>query len=245
MNIEKEKTAEIRLQKYLADAGIASRRKAEEYILQGKVKVNGQIVTNLGTKVNPDRDIIFYNGKKVEIKKKKVYLMLNKPENYVTTVNDQFNRPTVIDLLHSVSERVYPVGRLDYNTSGLLLLTNDGDLTYKITHPKHHIDKIYLATVKGIPGEASLNKLRRGVVIDDYKTAPAKAKIISTSSNSAILQITIHEGRNRQVRKMCEAIGHPVMSLKRIAIGDISLGDLPVGKFRSLTQKEIDYLKSL
>ena len=245
MNVEKEKPVEVRLQKFLADTGIASRRKAEEYILQGKVKVNGQVVTNLGTKINPDKDVILYNEKKVEIKEKKVYLLLNKPENYVTTVNDQFNRPTVIDLLHSVKERVYPVGRLDYNTSGLLLLTNDGELTYKITHPKHHIDKVYLATVKGVPGEASLNKLRRGVVIDDYKTAPAKVKMIRTSSNSATLQITIHEGRNRQVRKMCEAIGHPVISLKRIAIGEILLGDLPVGKFRSLTQKEIDYLKNL
>ena len=245
MNVEKEKPVEVRLQKFLADTGIASRRKAEEYILQGKVKVNGQVVTNLGTKINPDKDVILYNEKKVEIKEKKVYLLLNKPENYVTTVNDQFNRPTVIDLLHSVKERVYPVGRLDYNTSGLLLLTNDGELTYKITHPKHHVDKVYLATVKGIPGEASLNKLRRGVVIDNYKTAPAKVKMISTSLNNATLQITIHEGRNRQVRKMCEAIGHPVISLKRIAIGEILLGDLPVGKFRSLTQKEIDYLKNL
>ncbi|HHW67878.1 pseudouridine synthase [Defluviitalea raffinosedens] len=245
MNTEKKKTAEVRLQKFLADAGIASRRKAEEYILQGKVKVNGQVVTSLGTKINPDQDIVYYNDKKVEIKKKKIYLLLNKPENYVTTVNDQFNRPTVMNLLHSVPERVYPVGRLDYNTSGLLLLTNDGDLTYKITHPKHHIDKVYLATVKGIPSEASLNKLRRGVVIDDYKTAPAKVEMIHTSSNNATLQITIHEGRNRQVRKMCEAIGHPVIRLKRIAIGKILLGDLPVGKYRSLTPKEIDYLKNI
>lgn len=236
---------EVRLQKYLADAGIASRRKAEEYILEGKVKVNGKVVTSLGTKVEPDTDIIMYNEKKIKITDKKIYLLLNKPVNYVTTVNDQFNRPTVIDLLHSVSERVYPVGRLDYNTSGLLILTNDGDLTYKITHPKHHIDKKYIASVKGIPDESTLNKLRKGITLDGYKTAPAKVKIISSSSNNSVLQITIHEGKNRQVRKMCEAIGHPVIELRRIAIGNISLGDLQIGKFRSLTSKEISYLKNL
>lgn len=236
---------EVRLQKYLADAGISSRRKAEEYILEGKVKVNGQVITSLGTKVHPDQDTVHYNDQIVRSSKKKVYILLNKPENYVTTVDDQFNRPTVIDLLHSVSERVYPVGRLDYNTSGLLLLTNDGDLTYKITHPKHHINKVYIATVKGTPNEASINKLRDGIKIDGYKTAPAKVKITDRFGNNAILQITIHEGRNRQVRKMCEGIGHPVISLKRIAIGDIVIGDLPTGKFRYLTDQEINYLRSL
>lgn len=236
---------EVRLQKYLANAGISSRRKAEEYIVEGKVKVNGQIVTSLGTKINPTQDIVHYNNKRVEFADKKRYILLNKPENYVTTVDDQFNRPTVIDLLDKVPERVYPVGRLDYNTSGLLLLTNDGDLTYKITHPKHHIDKIYIANVKGIPNETSINKLRMGIEVDEYKTAPAKVKIVNKSRNDAILQIIIHEGRNRQVRKMCEAIGHPVISLKRIAIGDITLGNLPLGQFRDLTKKEIDYLKNM
>lgn len=236
---------EIRLQKYLADAGISSRRKAEQLITEGKVKVNGEVITNLGTKVNPNKDVIYYNNNIIKISSKKIYILLNKPEKYVTTVDDQFNRPTVIELLHSVSERIYPVGRLDYNTSGLLLLTNDGDLTYKITHPKHCIRKIYIAKVKGTPQEASLEKLRKGIVIDSYKTAPAKVKILSKSKNNTILQISIYEGRNRQVRKMCEAIGHPVISLKRIAIGNIFLGDLPIGQYRSLTKEEINYLKNL
>ncbi|NLK21736.1 MAG: rRNA pseudouridine synthase [Epulopiscium sp.] len=236
---------DIRLQKYLADAGIASRRKAEEYIKQGRVKVNNEVITVLGIKVNPNRDRVHFDNRIVEIKNSKVYILLNKPENYVTTVEDQFNRPTVMDLLHMVEERVYPVGRLDYNTSGLLLLTNDGDLTYKITHPKHHVDKTYVATVRGIPKKDSLEKLREGIIIEGYKTAPTKVKILTKSSNTSVLQIIIHEGRNRQVRKMCEAIGHPVITLKRTAIGGISLGEVPVGKFRRLTKEEVHYLKTL
>ncbi|WP_330381817.1 pseudouridine synthase [Defluviitalea phaphyphila] len=236
---------EIRLQKYLANAGIASRRKAEKYILEGKVKVNGKVITNLGTKINTEKDLVYFNDKKVCVKNKKVYILLNKPENYITTANDQFDRPTVMDLLPSISERVYPVGRLDYNTSGLLLLTNDGELTYKLTHPKHHISKTYIAKVKGIPDENSLNKLRKGIVIDGYKTSPAKIKLVRKFSENSEIEITIYEGRNRQVRKMCEAIGHPVLKLKRIAIGKIFLKDLPLGKYRYLTKEEISYLKKL
>lgn len=236
---------EMRLQKFLAKAGIASRRKAEEYILDGKIKVNGQLITELGTKINPDKDLVYYNDKIVELIPEKVYILLNKPEKYVTTVKDQFNRPTVMDLLPPSLKGVHPVGRLDYNTSGLLLLTNDGDFTYKITHPKHSIKKIYIAKVRGIPKETSLEKLRKGLVIDNYKTAPAKAKILRKLKNDAVIEITIYEGRNRQVRKMCEAIGHPVISLKRIAIGNIFLANLPLGKYRNLTKEEVDYFMKL
>ncbi|NLM48217.1 MAG: rRNA pseudouridine synthase [Epulopiscium sp.] len=236
---------EMRLQKFLANAGIASRRKAEEYILEGKIKVNGQVVTELGTKINPDKDLVYYNNQIVSLPKEKIYLLLHKPEKYVTTVRDQFNRPTVLDLLPPALKAVHPVGRLDYNSSGLLLLTNDGDFTYKITHPKHHIRKIYITKVKGIPAEASLDKLRKGLVIDHYKTSPAKVKLLGKSKTEAVLEITIYEGRNRQVRKMCEAIGHPVISLKRIAIGKVFLGNLPVGEYRFLTKQEIDYFMSL
>lgn len=236
---------EVRLQKFLAEAGIASRRKAEELIVMGKVQVNGKVVTELGTKVDTKKDVVFYQNKKVEIKQNFVYLMLHKPEGYVTTVKDQFHRPTVVDLLKDVSERVYPVGRLDYDTSGLLLLTNDGDLTYRLTHPKHNIKKTYEAKVFGIPSEHNKVQFRRGIVIDGRKTEPATLEIIKVEKKYTTVRIVIQEGRNRQVRKMCEAIKHPVAQLKRVATGTLFLGELEKGKYRHLTQKEVQYLKSL
>lgn len=237
---------EIRLQKFLADAGIASRRKAEELILQGKVQVNGKVIKELGTKVDPNKDIILYNGAEIACKTQKlVYIMLHKPEGYVTTVKDQFNRPTVMDLLSGVSERVFPIGRLDYDTSGLLLLTNDGDLTYKLTHPKHNIEKIYIAKLYGKPLDRDIYEFKKGVPIDGRRTEPARLEIIEESGRFCTCRITIKEGRNRQVRKMCDAIKHPVASLKRVGTGEIKLDGLEKGKFRYLTEKEIRYLKQL
>lgn len=232
---------EIRLQKYLAEGGIASRRKAEELILQGKITVNDIKVLELGTKVDPKKDIVKYNGKKVEIQDELVYILLNKPIGYVTTVKDQFNRETVLDLV-KVNKRLVPVGRLDMYTSGALILTNDGDFVYKLTHPKHEIDKTYTVTIKGIVKKEEIEQLKKGVKIEDYLTKPAKVKILKTDEEKNIsrLEITIHEGKNRQVRKMCEAIGHKVLALHRSKIGDIIVKDLPLGKWRYLTKKEVD-----
>ena len=198
---------EIRLQKFLAEAGIASRRKSEALIVQGKIKVNGKIVTELGIKVNLEKDKIEYNEKEVKIKNKNVYILLNKPIGDVTTVKDQFARDSVLDLV-KVKERLVPVGRLDMYTSGALILTNDGDFVYKVTHPKHEIEKTYTVTIKGIVKSEEVEKLKKGVLIDDYKTKPAKVKILKTDEekNQSRLEIIIHEGKNRQVRKMCEAV---------------------------------------
>ena len=226
---------EIRLQKYLATCGIGSRRTCEQYILEGKVQVNGKTVTELGTKVDPMRDVINFEGKKVENEEKKVYILLNKPIGYVTTVKDQFHRDTVLDLV-KVKERVVPVGRLDMYTSGALILTNDGDFVYQYTHPKHEIDKTYTVTIKGIITKEELEKLRKGVDIGDYVTRPAKVKILKTDEEKDIsrLEIIIHEGKNRQVRRMCESIGRKVLALHRSKIGDISVKDLPLGEWRYL-----------
>ncbi|MDK2799907.1 MAG: rRNA synthase [Clostridiales bacterium] len=234
----------MRIQKFIALAGIASRRKAEEMILEGRVKKNNRTVQTLGEKVDVETDIIKIDEQIIKISDKKLYIMLNKPVGYVTTNSDQFNRLTVIDLIKKdIPERVYPVGRLDYDTEGLLILTNDGDFTYKLTHPKHSIEKIYIATVKGIPTNDKLQKFREGLYIDNYITAPAKIEIIKTMQKSCQLKITIHEGKNRQVRKMCEKIGHPVVKLKRIAIGNLYLGNLPSGKWRFLKTSEVNSLK--
>ena len=230
---------EIRLQKYLAEAGIASRRKAEEFILQGKVKVNGQVVTELGTKVQPQKDEVKYENKIVQIEDKKIYILLNKPIGYVTTVKDQFHRDSVLDLV-KVKERLVPVGRLDMYTSGALILTNDGDFVYKVTHPKHEIDKTYTVTLSGIVDVEKVEKLRKGVDIGGYITKPAKVKILKTDEEKNItrLEITIHEGKNRQIRKMCEAIGHKVIALHRSAISGIKVKNLELGKWRYLSKEE-------
>lgn len=233
----------IRVQKYLADAGICSRRKAEQYILEGKVRVNDKVVFELGTKVTED-DEVYFENKKIKIEDKKVYIMLNKPVNYITTVKDQFGRATVMDLIKDINYRLVPVGRLDYDTSGLLIMTNDGDLVYKLTHPKHNIDKVYVAKLEGIIKKEEIYKFENGIYIDNYKTSNAKIEVLNLSNNNSNVKITIHEGKNRQIRKMCDAIGHSVLSLKRISIGDINL-DVPIGKYRYLTSKEIEYLNRL
>ena len=236
---------EIRLQKYMAECGVASRRKAEEYILDGKVQVNGKIVTELGTKINPNKDVVYFNNRKIENEGKNIYILLNKPIGYVTTTKDQFDRETVLDLIKNVKGRVVPVGRLDMYTSGALILTNDGNFTYKITHPSHEINKTYIATIRGIITEEEVNKLKNGVKIDDYTTRPAKVKIMKTDveKNISRIEITIHEGKNRQVRKMCEAIGRNVMALHRTKIGDINVKDLKIGEWRYLTPKEVEKLQ--
>ena len=231
---------EIRLQKYLAEAGIASRRKAEELILQGKVQVNGKVVTELGTKVQPGQDEVKYENKIVKIKNRKIYILLNKPIGYVTTVKDQFDRDSVLDLV-KVKERLVPVGRLDMYTSGALILTNDGDFVYKVTHPKHEISKTYTVTLKGIVSKENVDNLRRGVDIGGYITKPAKVKILKTDEEKQItrLEIIIHEGKNRQVRKMCEAIGHKVLALHRSEIAGIGVKDIELGKWRYLSKEEV------
>ena len=237
---------EIRLQKYLAEAGVASRRKSEEYILQGKVKVNGKVVTELGTKVIPSKDIVEFEGKNIKAQEKNVYILLNKPIGYVTTTKDQFGRDDVLDLV-KVKERIVPVGRLDMYTSGALILTNDGDFVYKVTHPKHEINKTYTVTLKGIITKEEVQQLIKGVDIGDYITKPAKVKILKTDEEKQIsrLEIVIHEGKNRQVRRMCEAVGRKVLALHRTKIGNISVKDIPLGKWRFLRKEEIKKLIDL
>ncbi len=231
----------VRLQKYLADAGIASRRKAEKLIEQGRVFVNGNVAKKPGTSISK-YDVAYFDGKKSENNNKYIYIMLNKPSGYITTVRDQFKRKNVLELLEKINFRVYPVGRLDYKTKGLLILTNDGDLTYKLTHPSHKIEKTYIAGVMGKVLEKDLALLRKGVDIGGYITAPAKVSLIENDGSRTLIQIVIHEGKNRQVRKMCKAVGYNVLSLKRIAIGNLRLGDLKEGKWRYLSHKEISLL---
>ncbi|CEN81875.1 pseudouridine synthase [Paraclostridium sordellii] len=237
----------MRINKYIASCGVASRRKAEELINAGRVKVNGKIINELSFQVDENNDRVEVDEKLIGLEERLVYIMLNKPEGYVTTVKDQFDRKSVIDLVKDVGERVYPIGRLDYETSGLLLLTNDGDLTYKLTHPKHEVNKTYIATLKGIPTLNEMKNFEKGLYIEDYKTAPAKIKVLKKNEekNYCVCEIKIHEGRNRQVRKMCRAINHPVMNLRRKAMGKIVLKDVEIGQYRYLTQEEIDYLKTV
>lgn len=236
---------EERLQKVMAELGVASRRKCEELILQGKVSVNGQIITELGTKVDKQSAIILVEGVRLATGIKKVYLLLNKPIGYITSAKDQFDRPTVIDLITEIKVRLYPVGRLDYDTEGLLILTNDGDLTFKLTHPSHNVTKTYTALVNGRVEEEAIEIFKEGVIIEDYKTAPAKLEILKYVDNDTLVNITIHEGKNRQVRKMCDAIGHSIIRLKRISIGSLKLGDLSTGHYRHLNKEEIEYLYSI
>jgi len=232
----------MRLHKYLAKCGVASRRKSEGIILEGRVTINGLLVRDLAQPYQ-EGDTVCVDGKPVYLEEKKVYIMLNKPKDCVTTSDDQFSRRTVLDYIGDISERLYPVGRLDYQTTGLLLLTNDGDLSYKITHPSSHLNKVYHARLKSIPDAKSIKALESGLVIDGYKTAPATYKLLKDKPQVWV-EIIIHEGRNRQVRKMLDQIGHPVLELKRVAIGDIKLGKLKLGEYRHLSESEVDYLKN-
>jgi len=233
-----------RLQKFLANAGVASRRKAEEMILDKRVSVNGKIVTELGVKVS-DSDKVLVDGALVKAKSKKIYIALNKPKGFITTASDEFGRRTVMELVSDeISERIYPVGRLDADTTGLLIMSNDGDFTYKLSHPKHEIEKVYIADVEGIVTIKTADKLRKGVFIEDYKTAPAKVEVLRHFDNSSRVQITIHEGKKRQVRKMFSSVGHEVIELTRIQVGPVMLGNLPLGRWRHLRPEEIKRLIS-
>ena len=233
----------IRLQKFLANQGICSRRKAEEYILEGQVRVNGKVVTELGVKINPEKDEVIFKEKKVGKIDKKVYILLNKPIGYVTTTKDQFERSTVLDLVH-VEEKILPVGRLDMYTSGALILTNDGEFIYKVTHPKYEIEKTYNVTLKGIVTKDEIKKLEEGVEIEDYTSGKAKVKILKTDKEKDIsrIEITIHEGKNREVRKMCNSIGRKVLALHRSKIENIDVKNLKLGEWRYLNNKEINSL---
>ncbi len=237
----------IRIQKILSAAGVASRRTAESLIIQGRVSVNGRVVDALGTRADPEHDDIRVDGRRIRAAERKQYLLLNKPRGYVTTRSDPRGRPTVMDLLRGIREYVYPVGRLDYDSEGLLLLTNDGELAARLTHPRHEIERVYEARVRGVPDDRSLDRLKSGVVIEGRKTAPAHVKLAkkveAESGLQAVLLIGIHEGRHRQVRHMCEAIGHPVVRLRRVRIGPIKDELLKTGHFRHLTPAEVAKLR--
>ncbi|MDO4486231.1 MAG: pseudouridine synthase [Bacillota bacterium] len=233
----------MRLNKYIADAGICSRRKADELIACGNVKLNGAVVREMGCTVE-DGDVVVVNGRKIEAESK-VYVVVNKPLGYITSMDDDKDRATVAELVADIPERLFPVGRLDYNTTGLLIMTNDGQLTYTLTHPKHEVYKTYVAKVAGVISDTKLARLRKGVDIGGFITSPAKVRVIKQMPRHAVVEIMIKEGKNRQVRKMFAAVGNRVQALERTAIGDIRLGHLMEGHYRKLTKKEIEYLKSL
>src|SRR5262245_20383125 len=242
----KETTPEVhrgvRLQKFLADAGIASRREGERMILDGRVEVNGRVVTTLGVRVEPERDRVRVDGRPVRAAGRRAYYLLNKPKGMITSSSDPEGRPTVVDLLQGVRERVFPVGRLDWNSEGLLILTNDGDLTYRLTHPTNHVPKVYRVKVRGTLQEGDLSLLRRGIVLDGRRTLPARVERISAQVNSW-LEVTLYEGRKNQIRRMLERLGHRVQKLKRIAIGPIRDRALKPGEWRRLTPDEVRRLR--
>lgn len=233
----------MRINKYIAQAGVASRRKADELIANGNVKVNGLTLKEPGYDVVTG-DVVEVNGRKIEAEEKKVYLLLHKPVGYITSVSDDRDRPTVMDLVQDVDARIFPVGRLDYNTSGMLIMTNDGDFAYRLSHPKHEMPKTYRAVVAGVLSKEKCAKLSEGVDIGGFVTSKAKVEVVKGHPRSTVVDITIHEGKNRQVRKMFKAVGNNVQELQRIAIGDIRLGRLAEGHYRKLTRDEVEYLKS-
>lgn len=235
---------EERLQKYMAKCGVASRRKCEEIIQQGRVKVNDNIVTEMGYKIDTKADVVKVDNDIIKTEENKVYIALNKPVGYISTVKDERGRKTILDLV-DIPERVYPIGRLDYDSSGLLLITNDGEVFNKIIHPREVINKVYLVEVEGQITKEDAVKFHKGIDIGGYITAPAKLEIIHNKKSTSEIKVTIHEGKNRQVRRMCGAIGHPVISLNRESIGNINLNDLPLGKWRYLTNEEIKYINNL
>jgi 23S rRNA pseudouridine2605 synthase len=233
-----------RLQKILSQAGVASRRASERLMLEGRVTVNGITVRELGTKADAAHDDIRVDARRIRLPERHRYLLLNKPRGYVTTRSDPQKRPTVLDLLTGVREYVYPVGRLDFDSEGLLLLTNDGDLAARLTHPSQGVERVYEAQVLGVPDARDLLRLARGILIDGRRTEPADVALVGESSGRAALRIAVREGRNRQVRKMCDAIGHPVDQLRRVAIGPIRDTRLKLGKWRELTAEEVKKLRA-
>lgn len=236
---------DVRLQKLIAGAGLASRRKAETLIAAGRVTVNGKVVTELGTKVDPSKDHVKVDGKHLSQAQPFVYLLLNKPKNVMSTLDDPGGRTTVKDYLRGVSVRVFPVGRLDFDSEGLMLLTNNGDLSQALLHPRYHVPKTYLIKVKGILTEEEIRQLERGVKLEDGMTGPATVKKIKKAEMNSWLEITIGEGRKHQVRRMLESVGHPVIKLMRVKMGPLSLGDLASGEFRFLTDREANALRDL
>jgi 23S rRNA pseudouridine2605 synthase len=238
------KTMQERLHKYMASCGIASRRKCEEIILEGRIKVNNKTVTEVGFKIDTLTDKVEYDGKQIIPEERKVYIALNKPEGFVCTVKDEKNRKTIMDLVN-IKERIYPIGRLDFDSSGLLLMTNDGDIYNKIIHPSRQINKTYIAVINGILDASDITHFNQGIDIGGYITAPAQISVIKISEKNSSVKIIIHEGKNRQIRRMCEKLGHPVIQLKRISIGSIKLDGIEMGRWRYLTDEEIKYLKSL
>ncbi len=236
---------EVRLQKLIAGTGLASRRKAEELITSGRVTINGAVVRELGIKVDPDRDHVKVDGKHLRAAQPYVYVILNKPKNVMSTLDDPEGRPTVKDFLRGVSVRVFPVGRLDFDSEGLMLLTNHGDLAQALLHPRYHVPKTYLIKVKGVLNDAEIGTLERGVKLEDGLTAPAKVQKISRAESNSWLEVTIHEGRKHQVKRMLEAVGHAVIKLTRVRMGPLLLGDLAAGEYRFLTDREANRLREL
>ncbi|HHU79173.1 MAG: pseudouridine synthase [Caldicoprobacterales bacterium] len=233
----------MRLQKFMAECGVGSRRKCEEMIRLGRVYLNGKKVTEMGTLVDPERDEVILDGKHIlKMKEKKIYIMLNKPRGIITTVHDPQNRKTVLDCIGWKGNRIYPVGRLDYDTEGLLILTNDGEFAYKMTHPKHQVEKEYYCVVRGYPTKDAVNRLRQGVDIGEFVTSPAEIIYLGKQGENAVFQVIIREGKNRQVRKMFEFIGHPILFLRRNRIGNLSLGRLRPGQWRFLKDNEVNQL---
>jgi pseudouridine synthase len=233
----------IRLNKFLSQAGIASRRQADRLIAEGRVKVNNRVVQKLGFKIDDQTDRIEINSREVNKEQNLIYLMLNKPKGYLVTLKDAFGRPTVMSLLSNLKVRVFPVGRLDYDSEGLLLLTNDGELTFRLTHPRYNIKKTYLVKVKGEPDSAKLSKLKKGVFLDGKKTAPAKVTLLESTPKRSFLRVEIHEGRKREVRRMLELIGHRVLKLVRVDFAGLKIDKLKSGTWRFLRQQEIKKLK--
>ena len=234
----------MRINKFMATCGVASRRKCDELIEKGRVKVNANVCKKLGMQINPEQDLVTVDDRPIRLTNNFVYYMLNKPCNVVTTVSDPNGRPTVMDYMPKGKNRIFPIGRLDYNTSGLLLFTNDGDVAQKLLHPSFEFGKTYIVDIKGDIAEAEIKKLQNGVDIGDFVTSPAKVEIINKTPATTTLKVVIHEGKNRQVRRMFDAVGHKVQKLQRVAVGKIKLGDLPLGKYRELTKEEIAYIKS-
>ncbi|MDI6602312.1 MAG: pseudouridine synthase [Thermoanaerobacteraceae bacterium] len=232
----------MRISKYLSTSGITSRRKAEKLVETGRIKVNNKVITDLSYKINPETDILMLDGNIIKHDTNKIYIKLFKPAGYITSLKDEFGRQTVFNLIN-LKERIFPVGRLDKDTRGLLLLTNDGDLAYKITHPKYEVTKIYKVLVKGIPTNENITMLEKGIEFEGMKTYPAKITITKTYQDSCDLLIKIHEGKKRQIRKMFEFIGNSVIDLLRLKIGPIDLGNLKEGQWEYLNRKELDSLK--
>ena len=235
----------MRINKFIAQAGVASRRGAEKLIVDGKIKVNGKVVTDLATDINLDNDVVVYDGKKLKATNHFTYVMFYKPKGCVTTVSDEQGRKTIYDYIDITDKRLFPVGRLDYNSEGLLLLTNDGDMAYKLTHPSNEVPKTYLVKIEGELKESELNKLRSGIELDGTLTKRCKLKLKEFADGISSFEMTIYEGRNRQIRRMFETIGKEVIFLKRIAIGDVRLGGLSRGKTRFLNNKEIEFLRKI